>query len=91
MKPAIQHRDAQTLAGQPIKPVRNIKITNACSFGGEHHAVGETLKVDPGLALDLIAAGKAVEVPKSEKAIKSADPAVENRDPKGADESPKKK
>jgi hypothetical protein len=91
MKSAAQHHNVKTLTGQPIKPVRKIQITNACAIAGKHHDPGDKITVDPGVAIDLITAGKAKDITPKGKTMKADDPAVENRDPKPAAKPDKKK
>lgn len=63
--------------------MKNIKITIDCLVKGEHQAAGTKLQnVDNHVAADLIATGRAVEIPAKPEVLTSRDPEAENREPK---------
>jgi hypothetical protein len=62
--------------------MKNLLITSACLYQGEHQDVGTELdNVDNHIAADLISAGRAVERYVPHDVIGTRDPVVENRDP----------
>jgi hypothetical protein len=63
--------------------MKNLKITEACLIKGEHAEVGTVIKnVDNTLAAELVANGRAVEIPEKPEVLNHRDPEAENRDPK---------
>lgn len=63
--------------------MKNLKITESCIVNGEHAEAGTVLKdVDNTTAADLVANGRAVEIPAKPEVLNTRDPEADNRDPK---------
>lgn len=63
--------------------MKNLKITESCLVQGQHAEAGTVLKdVDNTLAAELVANGRAVEIPAKQEVLGNRDPEPENRDPK---------
>lgn len=65
--------------------MKNIRIVSDCLVNREHTPAGSKLEnVDSHVAADLIATGRAVEIPAKPEVLTHRDPKPANRDPKPA-------
>jgi hypothetical protein len=61
--------------------MKNLQIIESCLVNGEHAEAGSILKnVENGVAADLLANGRAVEIAAKPEVLNHRDPEPENRD-----------